>query len=156
MTSRPPPALLARHLSSTIVRQAAAGRHSPGEPKGRGVAWTEERSVSEPPGRGAAWTEERGTSDEGRRCLTVPRRASAEQSTSDEGRRRLRAPGGERETGRERPRYRGRSHPIIAGRGAAEPMRHVNTSQRWPGGPRPQAKPPQARPAHAKWQGARR
>ena len=61
------------------------------EPEGRGAAWTEEH-VSEPPGRGAAWTEERGTSDEGRRRLKAPRRASGEQSTSDEGRRRLKAP----------------------------------------------------------------
>src|SRR6266851_5496099 len=92
MTSRPPPAILARHLSSTIVRQAAAGRHSPGDPKGRGVAWTEERNVSEPPGRGAAWTEERGTSDDGRRRPKAPRRTSGEQRTSDEGRRCLKAP----------------------------------------------------------------
>src|SRR5216683_1940615 len=108
MTSRPPPALLARHLSSTIVRQAAAGRHSPGEPKGRGVAWTEERSVSEPPGRGAAWTEERGTSDVGRRRLKAPRRASGEQSTSDEGRRRLTAP--RRASGEQSTSDEGRRH----------------------------------------------
>src|SRR6266851_4658234 len=44
--------------------------------------------MSEPKGRGGAWTEERGTSDEGRRRLKAPRRASGEQSTSDEGRRR--------------------------------------------------------------------
>jgi ABC-2 type transport system permease protein len=30
--------------------------------------------LSEPKGRGVAWTEERGTSDEGRRCLEAPRR----------------------------------------------------------------------------------
>jgi len=34
--------------------------------------------MSEPEGRGAAWTEERGTSDEGRRRLQAPRRASGE------------------------------------------------------------------------------
>jgi hypothetical protein len=45
------------------------------EPEGRGVAWTEEQSVSELPGRGAAWTEEQSTSDEGRRRLKAPRRA---------------------------------------------------------------------------------
>jgi ABC-2 type transport system permease protein len=42
-------------------------------------------NVSEPPGRGAAWTEERGTSDEGRRGLKAPRRASGEQSVSAPG-----------------------------------------------------------------------
>jgi hypothetical protein len=59
---------------------------------GRGAAWTEEQS--ELAGRGAVWTEERGTSDEGRRHLKAPWRASGEQSTSDEGRRRLQAPRG--------------------------------------------------------------
>ena len=72
------------------------------EPPGRGAAWTEEH-VSEPPRRGAAWTEERRTSDEGRRRLTAPRRASGERRTSDEGRRRLTAPpAGERGAENER------------------------------------------------------
>jgi hypothetical protein len=39
-------------------------------------------TLSEPKGRGAAWTEERGTSDEGRRRLKAPRRASGEQSST--------------------------------------------------------------------------
>jgi hypothetical protein len=79
--------LVARALRGEVFRpQIRAGRLERAE--GRGAAWTEERSVSEPPGRGAAWTEERGTSDEGRRRLQAPRRASGEQSTSDEGRRR--------------------------------------------------------------------
>ena len=39
--------------------------------------------MSEEAGRGAAWTEERGTSDEGRRCLTAPRRI-APGALSDE------------------------------------------------------------------------
>ena len=75
----------------------------PERAEGRGAAWTEEQSVSEPPGRGAAWTEERGTSDEGRRRLKAPRRASGEQSTSGEGRRPLKAPRGEREIQPEEP-----------------------------------------------------
>jgi hypothetical protein len=69
------------------------------EPKGRGVAWTEERGTSdegrrhlksgpeasgrqsEPKGRGVAWTEERGTSDEGRRHLKGAPEASGRHST---------------------------------------------------------------------------
>ncbi len=49
-------------------------------------------ALGEPKGRGVAWTEERGTSDEGRRRLQSAPEASGKQSTSEEGRRRLEAP----------------------------------------------------------------
>src|SRR5713226_6496903 len=73
-----------RQSAATVVPVPYSPNMS--ELEGRGAAWTEEQS--ELPGRGAAWTEERGTSDEGRRRLKAPRRASGEQGTSDEGRRR--------------------------------------------------------------------
>jgi len=70
------------HHVSELERRGVAWteEQSVSESAGRGAAWTEEQSVSELPGRGAAWTEERGTSDEGRRRLQAPRRASGEQS----------------------------------------------------------------------------
>src|SRR5229473_3238150 len=98
----PSPAVTSRPGPSAVTYEAVSEPEGRGvawteerrvsEPEGRGVAWTEERSLSEPEGRGVAWTEERGTSDEGRRRLTAPRRASGQQSTSDEGRRRPKAP----------------------------------------------------------------
>src|SRR3984893_16881739 len=109
MTSRPPPALLVRHLS--FARRPPGGT-APGEPKGRGAAWTEERSVSEPPGRGAAWTEERAREPKGRggawteergtrkataRTAQGGKRKNRARGTGDGGGRRARRPGGEPE-----------------------------------------------------------
>src|SRR3984893_3784043 len=70
------------HHVSELERRGVAWteEQSVSESAGRGAAWTKEKSVGELLGRGAAWTEERGTSDEGRRRLQAPRRASGEQS----------------------------------------------------------------------------
>ena len=38
--------------------------------------------MSEPKGRGVAWTEERGTSDEGRRCLKAARRRAGDRAVT--------------------------------------------------------------------------